>query len=142
MALPVFYRLLSPSRLVGVDVDHLLLMEAKRRVERSGIAVQLLQADVRSLPFPAASFDLVVDFGTCFHISNAAAAVQEIARVLVDGGIFASETKVSQILAHPIRTRGRHLRVEAAPQFTRRRNAVLWSSFVRAMRTEERQHGV
>ena len=36
---------------------------------------------MRVLPFPEASFDLVVDFGTCYHVSRRALALREITRV-------------------------------------------------------------
>jgi hypothetical protein len=54
-------------------------------------------------------------------------ALNEIARVLAPGGRFVHETRLSQRLAHPIRSRTR-LPWRAAPRLTRDRTAVLWSA--------------
>lgn len=35
-----------------------------------GLDIELVQGDLRALPFPMASFDLVIDFGTCYHVSR------------------------------------------------------------------------
>ena len=132
VALPVLARRLEPSELVGVDIDPALIAEARKRVEAAGVAAAVLKADVRSLPFAAASFDLVVDFGTCYHVSGgdrgARAALGEIARVLCDGGLFVHETPVAQHLAHPVRSFGRRLPWGSAPSFARDRSAVLWAA--------------
>ena len=37
-----------------------------------GVEAELVPGDIRRMPFPDASFDLVVDFGTCYHIARAA----------------------------------------------------------------------
>jgi ubiquinone/menaquinone biosynthesis C-methylase UbiE len=132
VALSVLHRLLRPSRLAGVDVDGDLLREARQRAIRLGTPAEIVQSDVRSLPFPAGSFDLVIDFGTCFHIARGGAGLQEIARVLVAGGTFATETKMSQILSHPFRSRGRSLALAAAPRLTLRRHALQWASLTRS----------
>jgi ubiquinone/menaquinone biosynthesis C-methylase UbiE len=128
VALPPVALLTRPRELVGLDVDPALLAVARRRLERRGIDAQLVHGDVRSLPFPAASFDVVIDFGTVWHIADAERALQEIARVLVPGGRFVHETRVSQRLAHPVRSRRGGLPWNAAPRLTRHRTAVLWAS--------------
>lgn len=94
----------------------------------SPVPIELFQADARALPFPDDCFDVVIDFGTCYHVSRAGRAVSEIARVLRPGGRFLTETRMSQALAHPIRTSGRGLPWSAAPELVRTRTAVLWSS--------------
>ena len=82
VALPVLARLLRPARLVGLDVDRSLLKRARERTERLRGAVELQEGDVRALPYPDASFDVVIDFGTCYHIARQGQALREIARVL------------------------------------------------------------
>lgn len=126
VALPAFARLLAPRRLVGVDIDAAVLAVARTRVAEAGISAELETADARALPFPDASFDLVIDFGTCHHISRPDHALREIVRVLRPGGLFACETVSSQILSHPIRTRGRRLPWHAVPELVTERDAVLW----------------
>jgi ubiquinone/menaquinone biosynthesis C-methylase UbiE len=128
VALPCFARLLDPARLVGIDVDPGMLEAAHERAAACGVRVELQCADVRALPFESDSFDLVVDFGTCYHIGEPARALREIVRVLKPGGRFVSETVSSQLLSHPLRTRGRRLPWGAAPELRLERQAVLWKS--------------
>lgn len=128
IALAALSRLRRPERLVGVDVDPEALEDAARRVAGAPVPIELVRADVRALPFPDGAFDVVVDFGTCYHVGRADRAVAEIARVLREGGRFLTETRMSQAMAHPIRTSGRGLPWRAAPALVRTRTAVLWSS--------------
>lgn len=130
IALPVFVDRLAPKELVGVDVDPDLVRIARRRVARHGIPATIVEGDVRALPFESGQFDLVVDFGTCYHVTGgrdgARRALNEIARVLVPNGAFVHETPVAQHLAHPVRSFARSLPWANAP-FARERSAVLWS---------------
>lgn len=128
VALPVLAARLAPSVLVGVDIDPALVGVAERRMRSLGVEATLLEADVRALPFERGTFDLVIDFGTCYHIGDPAAALREVARVLRPGGVFVHETPVSQLLAHPLRSFGRTLPWRAVPALRRRRTAVLWSA--------------
>jgi ubiquinone/menaquinone biosynthesis C-methylase UbiE len=125
IALPVLARLLRPTRLVGVDVDRALLADAARGA--TAARAELVHADVRALPFADATFDLVIDFGTCYHIARPDRALGEIARVLRPRGLFVHETPLAQLLAHPVRSRGRRLPWGAVPHLRRERAAVLWS---------------
>ncbi len=128
IALGALARRLAPARLAGVDVDAALLKIAKRHVRWGNVLADLVVADVRDLPFPAGDFDVVIDFGTCFHIAQPEAALREIARVIALGGIFVTEMKLSQVLAHPIRTRGRTLSWKVVPMLAPLRRALLWES--------------
>lgn len=128
VALHPLARLLRPAHLAGLDCDTDFLAEARARVDTAEIPVELIPGDVRLMPFPDASFDLVVDFGTCYHIARAEQALEEIARVLVPGGLFVHETPLSQLIAHPVRSFGRRMPWESAPVFERRRTALLWTS--------------
>ena len=127
VALPGLARLLRPSWLAGLDIEPAFLAEARARLDAAGIAAELVPGDMRRMPFAHASFDLVVDFGTCYHIDRPAAALAEVARVLVPGGLFVHETPVSQILSHPVRGLGRRLPWRRFECFQRQRTAVLWS---------------
>ncbi|HUP19414.1 MAG TPA: class I SAM-dependent methyltransferase [Gemmatimonadota bacterium] len=128
IALAALARFRRPQRLVGVDIDPEAIEDATRRTASTPVPVELVRADVRALPFADGEFDVVIDFGTCYHVARPEAAVAEIARVLVEGGSFLTETRMSQALAHPIRTSGRGLPWRAAPELVRTRTAVLWSS--------------
>ena len=127
VALAPLAQLCRPTALVGLDFDPALIAVARRRLEDRGIDAQLVHGDVRAMPFPDRSFDVVIDFGTCYHVDDAERALNEIARVLGRGGRFVHETRVSQKLAHPVRSRG-GLPWGAAPRLTRDRTALLWAA--------------
>jgi SAM-dependent methyltransferase len=121
----------EPRRLVGLDVDGGLLEGARRHLEAYGVTAELFQADVRSLPFPDGAFDVVLDFGTCYHIADAERALAEIARVLAPGGRLIHETPAAQLLAHPVRSSGSRLPWSAAPDLVPDRHALLFASRVK-----------
>ena len=129
IALREFKHLLTPTLLVGVDVDPLFVLLAKERCASPGVAPFVMQADVRALPFADGSFEVVIDFGTCYHIDRAEKAILEITRVLVPGGVFATETKVAQTLAHPVRTRGRRLPLAATENLSLKMSAGMWATY-------------
>jgi ubiquinone/menaquinone biosynthesis C-methylase UbiE len=128
IALPVIDRLCRPRRLVGLDIDAGLLAKAADELGESGATAELCCGDVREMPFADDSFDVVIDFGTLFHIARPEDAAAEIARVLTPGGLFIEETKLSQLLSHPVRSRGRRLPSLRRHGLRPRRSAVLWAS--------------
>jgi SAM-dependent methyltransferase len=128
VALPPLAALLQPRRLAGVDIDSDRLRMAGERLQRLRVAAELYRADVRALPFASGSFDVVLDFGTCYHIADPACALREIVRVLRPGGLFVCETVSSQLLSHPLRTRGQRLPWVAVPELRLERQAILWKS--------------
>lgn len=128
VALPPLFWLCRPALLVGLDIDGTALATAKRTLTAHSVPALLIQGDVRALPFEDRAFDVVVDFGTCFHISRAAEALREIGRVLRRGGVLAAETRVSQLLSHPIRALGRKLPWGAVPELRLARHRLLWAS--------------
>lgn len=132
VALPVLAERLAPVELVGLDIDAALLAEADERVRRTGTEATLIEGDVRDLPFAGGRFDVVIDFGTCYHASDTMqgrrAALGEVARVLCEGGLFVHETRVAQRLAHPVRSYGRRLPWSAVPTLVRDRSAMLWAT--------------
>jgi ubiquinone/menaquinone biosynthesis C-methylase UbiE len=115
--------LAAPARLVGIDIDRELLDRAEARL---GASAELLLGDARALPLPDASFDVVLDFGTCYHIARAGDALAEAARVLVPGGLFVTETKLNQRLSHPFRSWGRRMPWSAAPSLARAGRTLMW----------------
>ena len=132
VALPVLFDRLEPNELVGLDLDVLLLAEAQARVWRTGTDATLVEGDVRDLPFESDRFDVVIDFGTCYHASDTVdgrrAALREVSRVLGAGGLFVHETRVAQRLAHPVRSLGRTLPWRDVPALAPDRSAVLWGA--------------
>jgi SAM-dependent methyltransferase len=132
IALPVLAQRLQPALLVGVDIDGALVEVARRRIVRSGTRAEVRTADVRALPFESGTFDLVIDFGTCYHVAGGSTgrstALKEIARVLRVGGLLVHETRVAQHLAHPIRSLGHRLPWAEASTLAKERQAVLWTT--------------
>jgi ubiquinone/menaquinone biosynthesis C-methylase UbiE len=128
IALPVLDRLCRPRRLVGLDIDRELLAKAADALQEEGADAELVQGDVRDMPFADSSFDVVIDFGTLFHVSRGDAAAAEIARVLAPGGLLVHETKISQVLSHPVRSHGRRLPRLRDHGLRPQRWSVLWAS--------------
>jgi SAM-dependent methyltransferase len=131
IALPVLADWLSPEELVGIDIDPVLVEIAKQRVCALGLSATVFEADVRAIPFDDASLDLVIDFGTCYHVgggvAGSRAALREIARVLKPGGHCIHETPVAQHLAHPVRSFGRRLPWSDVRSLVPERRRVMWT---------------
>lgn len=121
----------EPTRLVGIDIEMSLLKLAERKLKDRGVRGELYQEDVRRLPFADGSFDIIVDFGTCYHINRRVMALKEISRVLAKGGVFVFETPLNQFFSHPVRSFDKHLPFHKAPQLHRHRSAIFWSSMVK-----------
>jgi ubiquinone/menaquinone biosynthesis C-methylase UbiE len=132
IALPVLDRLCRPRRLVGLDIDGELLVEAAEMLREHGTPAELYRGDVRRMPFADEAFDVVIDFGTLYHIARSPQALDEIVRVLAPAGTFVYETKASQLLSHPVRSRRRRLPALASHGLRHRRWAMLWASRTKA----------
>jgi SAM-dependent methyltransferase len=72
-----------PARLVGVDISPKALARARQLAPS---ADDLVQGDVRELPFEDSSFDVVVCFEVIEHIERQNDALDELRRVLRDTG--------------------------------------------------------
>jgi SAM-dependent methyltransferase len=69
----------------GVDIDPEAVAGAR---SRCGDSVEVREADIRSLPFEAGSFDLVVCWETIEHVEEGERAIAEFHRVLRPGGVL------------------------------------------------------
>ena len=87
------------ARLACVDIDPAMIRRARRYVarrrgrargHRTG-AIELIVGDATALDFADATFDAAFLFGALHHIPDWRRAVDEVARVLVPGGVFAFE---------------------------------------------------
>ena len=82
--------------------------------------VRLVQADAVRLPFPDASFDLVVSSAVWEHLPDVTAATREVRRVLAPGG-----TAIIQIALFPALQGGHHAEWHSADP-TERRSIRPW----------------
>lgn len=69
--------------LCGIDISFNMLKAAKRRLETSA---HLVQADALHIPFPRASFQVILLNRVASHVPNLNALVSELARVLTSEG--------------------------------------------------------
>ena len=67
---------------VGVDVCKAMLDEARKKLPTS---VRLICADVKKLPFPDKTFNLIIACRVLSHVDNLNAAIQELGRVTNTG---------------------------------------------------------
>jgi ubiquinone/menaquinone biosynthesis C-methylase UbiE len=70
---------------VGIDVDHAAVADASSRYGNRD-EVEFIQGDLRNLPFDDSSFDLVICFEAIEHVDHQDVALDELRRVLRDGG--------------------------------------------------------
>ena len=73
-------------RLHLTDLSQGMVDEAWRALSAAGLKAELSVADVRGLPFPDASFDLVLAHGVLYHVPDRPRAIAELRRVLAPGG--------------------------------------------------------
>ncbi len=86
-SLPVIIDHLHPSKIVAFDLDEEELKEAEKLKKEEGMEnVEIKKLDATSLPFPNASFDLVLISAVLHHIKDWRKAVDEASRVLAPGG--------------------------------------------------------
>ena len=77
------------ARAYGIDISKPIVIQARAAFDTGSCARHCLRAavgDVRTLPFPNASFDAIYSMGTIEHFDETERAVEEMARVLKPGG--------------------------------------------------------
>src|SRR4029453_5594220 len=75
------------ANVVATDLSAGMLRHAVRGGTTSGVRVPLVQADALALPFPERHFDVVCTaFGAVPFVSDSAAVMREVFRVLRPGG--------------------------------------------------------
>lgn len=77
------------NRVTGVDFAPAMLREARRKASELGSAVRFEEADAEELPFPAASFDLVISRHLLWTLPHPEQAIDEWIRVLRPRGRLA-----------------------------------------------------
>ncbi|MFP4373089.1 MAG: class I SAM-dependent methyltransferase [Spirochaetaceae bacterium] len=92
-------QLASYERITAVDADGSAVSEAAGYFEAAHgeAAVAFSVADAMHLPFDAAEFDTVVLSNTLHHLRDPGAAVEELLRVLGEGGMLIVHEMVSDV---------------------------------------------
>jgi ubiquinone/menaquinone biosynthesis C-methylase UbiE len=92
------FRALRPDqrvRYVAADLSIGMLRRAQREARRRGLGqIEFVEADVESLPFEDASFDLCVSFNSLHCFAAPAAALREMARCLRPGAQLVADSAV------------------------------------------------
>ena len=78
------------------------------------------------------SFDVVLDFGTCYHIDSPEVALSEISRVLAVGGGFIAESPFAQRMSHPFRATGKSLPWHHVAALSKPQRHLLWEMTTKA----------
>lgn len=69
------------ATVVGCDISEPNIEASKRYAAEAGLTIEFLVADLERLPFPAASFDLVVSSHVLEHLPDFDAGLKELMRV-------------------------------------------------------------
>jgi ubiquinone/menaquinone biosynthesis C-methylase UbiE len=77
-------------RVTGIDFAPAMLAEAKKKAAAQSLAIRFEEADAEQLPFPAASFDLVMSRHVLWTLPHPEMAIDEWIRVLRPGGRLVS----------------------------------------------------
>ena len=72
--------------IIAIDLSPKMLEQARKKAASQGASVELLEADVQSLPFPDASFDTAVATFLFCSVPDPVLGLEELRRVLVPGG--------------------------------------------------------
>ena len=84
-------RAVAPAGLgVGVDVSGVMIVEANRRAEGTGLPVRFQESDAQHLPFADDTFDACRTERMLCHVDDPAAALAEMVRVTRPGGRIAA----------------------------------------------------
>lgn len=74
------------AQVTGLDLSFEMLAAARHRANAADVTLQLVEGDAEHLPFPDASFDLVLSVATLCFSPHPERPAQEMVRVLSPGG--------------------------------------------------------
>src|SRR5437764_6904361 len=77
---------LGRCRVTGLDISHTFVGIARHNARQAGVSVDFQQGDASSMPFADGSFDLIVCQAAFKNFSRPGKAIDEMHRVLRDGG--------------------------------------------------------
>jgi len=106
------------TRLIALDIEHHMLMAARRLAERRGVAMKLAAGTVLRTPFAQDTFDAVVTTNVLHQIEFWRDALLEAGRVLKPGGVLVIGRDVldETSCAGVIRAESRRITGEIAPE--------------------------
>ncbi|MGX6448788.1 class I SAM-dependent methyltransferase [Patulibacter sp. S7RM1-6] len=118
------------ERATATDISPGMVAQLRRNADELGLEVETAVTDAETLPFPDASFDLVMGHAILHHIPDLERAFREFHRVLRPGGVvlFAGE---------PSRNGDK---IAAVPKRAARYAAPLWRRAIRARKAEHGHH--
>ena len=81
--------LARPGRfhVTGLDISHTFVEIARENARKAGVSVDFQQGNASSMPFAAGSFDLIICQAAFKNFSQPGKAIDEMYRVLRDGGM-------------------------------------------------------
>jgi ubiquinone/menaquinone biosynthesis C-methylase UbiE len=106
------------------DLSPGMVEAAQENARRLGFEVEGVVADVEHLPFPDASFDLVIGHAVLHHLPDVQASLREVLRVLRPGGRFV-------VAGEPTRV---------GDWYARRLGRLTWAATTRATRLPALRH--
>jgi ubiquinone/menaquinone biosynthesis C-methylase UbiE len=77
---------LGRFHVTGLDISHTFVGIARENARQAGVSVDFQQGDASSMPFADGSFDLIVCQAAFKNFSRPGKAIDEMHRVLRDGG--------------------------------------------------------
>ncbi|HXY34838.1 MAG TPA: class I SAM-dependent methyltransferase [Planctomycetaceae bacterium] len=95
----------------AIDISDTMLAEARRRVERAGVAesVEFAREDLTRLSFPDSAFRHVFSWGVIIHIRDIERALDELIRIVAPGGRLALYVTNASAWDHKLETVARFL---------------------------------
>ncbi|MBG0566154.1 methyltransferase domain-containing protein [Actinoplanes aureus] len=89
--------------LTGMDIEPLLLEQARELLDDGGPAITLLEGSIEKTGLPDESFDFVVSRLVLEHLADPMIALHEVHRVLRPGGIvvFVDNDFAMHVMTHP-----------------------------------------
>jgi len=114
------YRQSPTLRVQGIDISPAMVAKARANVHEDGLSgvIEIKEGDACTIPYGDAFFDVVVSTGSIHHWKEPVRALNEIYRVLKDGGYALVYDVVSDT--------PRSVLKKAAGEFGRLRILLLW----------------